>query len=127
MMAMVALRSDAPCIVEGNGLVRTGLYAGAASGTSFLVKDHDSVLAFRDHCFETSLCARGGIAMPADIRVEKKRPCVLFQFRALLPNRDQLDPIRCVHFLLACHLAGLASPAGLIVDDHGIPVHFPSG
>jgi hypothetical protein len=130
VMAEVTFLGNISFGVEIDGIERALVHAGPASRAAVIVHHHNAVFPLCDGLFGTGLRARWILTVSAHIDpVDKVQPVVLLP-GAVFGYVDQLHPFGRAHFLLACHLAGFASPARILLDYqcmfffHFIPLFF---
>ena len=126
MMAEITLGHGLLFIVKANGMVRTFIDAKLTPIAFFVVKDDDAVFPFRYGLHWACLHTGRVIAVLADIHAPYEIEFSVHEFRAIRPDRQVLDPIRCMNWielLFAGYFAGLTSPAGVFLDNECVPFH----
>ena len=115
VMAEVAFLSDLLGGVEGDGIIRTGLDTGPASGASVCIQDDDAVRSFGNRFHGASLGAGRIVAMSAHADAKEKSSFPSTRFGPSSRTRDELDPVGGLVLLLAGDLTGLAAPADFVL------------
>jgi len=126
MMAEIALGRRLSVLVKADGMVRAFIDAKLTPGASLIVKDDNPVFPFYYGIFGAGLHTDGLIAVFADAHTPYEIELSVHQFRTVSPNRQVLDAIGCIDwivFLFAGYFTGLASPAGKLFDNQCILIH----
>jgi len=128
VMTKVTLLCHVFLCIKGNGMVRAGIHTKLAAGARFLVQNHNTVIPLCDGFLRTTFHTCGLIAVYTDIRLKYYIRFIVSGVETFFKDGDQFDPFGSVIFLLAGHFAGFASPAGYVVYDQCIFLHyrFPS-
>jgi hypothetical protein len=105
-------------------MVRAGIHTKPAAGARFFVQNHNAVIPLFDGFFRTTFHTFGLIAVYTDMRLKYYIRFIVNGVETLFKDGDQLDPFGSVIFLLAGHFAGFASPAGYVIYDQCIFLHF---
>jgi hypothetical protein len=125
MMTKIALLSNTFITVKFNGIVRARCYAGITSGTALIIHDHHTVGSLDNRLFGTGIDAGRIIAVSAHIDTENEIEPAADHPGPVFGDRNEFDPIRCSVFLLAGNFAGLAAPAGLVINFQDVGFHEP--
>jgi hypothetical protein len=130
VMAEVAFLGNSFGGVEGDRAVRAGVETCLAPGAGLLIQYNDAVGALGDRLRGTRPGAGRIVAVSAYTDSKRELKLSSHPLRAVLPNRDQLDPVRGSVLLLAGHLAGPAAPAEIfpyLQSNRSHGVSFRSG
>ena len=122
----VALLGYAFALVKGYCVIGTCVDAGLASGALLIVHYHDTVISFDNCLFWAGIDTRGLVAVLTHVNTEDEVGSTTHHLGTILPNVDELDAVSGVVFLFTGHLAGLTSPAGLLIYEQGIVLHESS-
>ena len=127
MDAQIAFHGDVFLRVEGDGVIGAGRDTGLAAGACFRVENHHAVRAPLDGFNRAGRHAGGVLAVLAEGHVEGVITAVRVQVGGFhLFYLDNLEADGDVVFLLAGDLAGLAAPAGRVVDPESVGFHDSS-
>jgi hypothetical protein len=125
VMAKIALLGDTLGRVKVNGIIRAGLDAVLAPGAQIIIHNNDSVESFVNSRLGASIGAGGLITVSAPIDFKNKTEFPIDCFGAVFCYRNEFDAVRRAIFLFAGHFAGLATPAGLMINFQRIACHAP--
>ena len=123
VMTKIALGYGLSIFVKANGMVRAFIDTKLTPSAFLIVKDDDPVFPFHYGFHWTCLCTGRILAVFADIHTPHEIELPVHQFRAISPNRQVLDTIGCIDwiiFLFARYFTGLTSPAGELFDNERI-------
>jgi predicted secreted protein len=123
VMAEIAFLGDSFFRVEVDGPIGAFVDTAPAPGALRVIHDDDAVFPSCDRLFGTNRCTGGGLAVTAHVDAKDKLQLFTRKPGAVFENPDELYIVGRLHFLLACHLAGFAPPAGFIVDDNREAFH----
>jgi hypothetical protein len=123
MVAEVALVGDVKVMVIGDGIIGTGVDTRLTSGAQVVIHDDSAVIPLGDRLIRTNVRAGGIVAMTAQVHPEAEFHFIVDQVRAIFFYPDQFNSVRRPIFLLACHLAGFAAPAKILVYSYFKFIH----
>jgi hypothetical protein len=117
VVAEVALLGHISDWIEINGTIGALVHAGLTAGAPVAVHHHNAVFPLGDGPLKACLNAGRVFTVPAQMDPIHKLHSVVFIPWTVFCDGDQLHPLGGTHFLFTRHLAGLAPPAGLLMDD----------
>ena len=119
----VTLLGDAFLRIKGYGIIWTCVYTEFASDALLLVQNHNTVVSLEDRFLRAGLDTFGLIAVSAHIHTKNKFRFPFDDPGAFFLNGYQFDPGGGQVFLFACYLAGLAPPAGFVINNQRVCLH----
>jgi hypothetical protein len=93
MMAPVAFPGHIRVLIEGDGIVRTGIDANAATGTFVIIHNHQTVVSFDNGLIRTGIHAGGIITVSAKIYFIYEIQLTVDDPGTILCNRNEFDPV----------------------------------
>jgi hypothetical protein len=126
VITKVALFSHVFLGIKGNGMVRAGIHTKPAAGTRFFVQNHNPVIPLHNGFNRATVHAWGCVAVFTDIRLKYHICFVAVGAEISFRDVNQFDPFGNIVFLLAGHFAGFTPPAGYMVYDQCVFLHYRS-
>ena len=124
VMTKVALPGGLVFFIEADGVIRTCFDTELTTGAFFLIEDDDAVLSFLYGFHRARLHTGRIIAVAAHMDMKRKARFSACDLRTFFRDVKKFDPE--VILLFTCHLTGLASPAGFVVDRQSSCAHASS-
>ena len=91
--AQVAFLGYALIGIKGNGVIRTSLNTGLATGAFLFIQKNNTVLSLFNGFFRARLHTLGVITVPAHVNLEDKIQRAVHHTETIFPNAYQLDAV----------------------------------
>jgi hypothetical protein len=123
VVTQVTLAGDRCVCIKIDGVIRTGLLAGQASGATVFIQNHDAVRTLDDGAFRTGPGAGWLVAVATEVDPVLKLKGVPDHLGSVFFHGNQFQAWGKFELLFAGNFTGFAAPAFFMLDDDGVSVH----